>query len=722
MRSLVIALLTIPSVLLAQARPNATRPRAGLIISHSMRITPGHYRLPAPGSLDSALIVIRGDDLDVDFTGVTLDGAPTGADPDEGAGVAILIEAGRNVVVRNARIRGYKVGILARGTQGLTLNGNDLSNNWKPRLYSLVEHESLADWLSFHHNEHGEWLRFGAGIYLDGVSRGDVQHNIVRQGMNGLLINRSDHLRVEDNDFSFNSGLGIGMYRASDNIVAYNTVEYNVRGYSHGFYRRGQDSAGILMYEQSCRNIVAWNSVTHGGDGLFVWAGQTTMDSGQGGVNDNLFFGNDFSWAPTNGMEATFSRNTFAANLIEGSDHGLWGGYSFSSKVIGNRFANNRVGIAIEHGQDNVIAANVFVGDTTAIYLWANAIEPSDWGYPKFRDTRGRDYQIDHNLFHGNRTGLRALNHARVTVTGNQLLDVDSFIVLRDTSAFTAEGNGPLTGRPWAWPVLPTAYASLSPDSIGGPLRAPVSPWARRDRSTIIVDEWGPFDWASPRLWPVDSTHAVPLRLRVVGPPGRWRVLSRRGIESLSASSGRIGDTVSVTPAAFNDWELVLEYRGTGAPVRFTYRRDEPRTEWQVKFFAWTDSASPQNRPDQFAELLRGTPLMTRPEPRLDYMWYRPTVAGLPQAKFAIEATTTLELPAGQWTLRSISDDAVRVWVDGALVIDDWTPHESAVDNAPISGGTHEVNVLHYQVDGWTELRVEFVRGTQRSRGSPGPH
>ena len=39
----------------------------------------------------------------------------------------------------------------------------------------------------------------------------------------------------------------------------------------------------LLMYEQSSNNIVAYNSVTHSGDGLFLWSGQSTMDSGQGG-------------------------------------------------------------------------------------------------------------------------------------------------------------------------------------------------------------------------------------------------------------------------------------------------------------------------------------------------------------------------------------------------------------------------------------------------------
>ena len=40
-----------------------------------------------------------------------------------------------------------------------------------------------------------------------------------------------------------------------------NRIDYNVRGYSHGFFRRGQDSAGILMFEQCQRNVIAFNSV-----------------------------------------------------------------------------------------------------------------------------------------------------------------------------------------------------------------------------------------------------------------------------------------------------------------------------------------------------------------------------------------------------------------------------------------------------------------------------
>ena len=141
-----------------------------------------------------------------------------------------------------------------------------------------------------------------------------------------------------------------------------------------------------------------------------------------------------------------------------------------------------------------------------------------------------------------------------------------------------------------------------------------------------------------------------------------------------------------------------------------------------MSFFAWSDSTDPRTRPAPFQTVLAGPALLTRTEPRLDYMWYRPSITGLPGDRFAAVATTSVTLAAGTYTLRTISDDAIRVWVDGRLAIDHWTPHESAVDHAPLEAGRHDIRVEYVQVDGWTELRVEVVRGRERSEGSPGPH
>ncbi len=693
-------------------------PHAGLIITRSVRVRPGVYMLRANQSLDSALITIRGRNIVVDMRGVVLRGASTGAAPDEGRGVAIRVEGGEHVRIEGLRARGYRVGILARGTHGLDLINNDVSHSWKPRLFSVVEHESLNDWLSYHHNEQSEWLRFGAGIYLDRVTRGAIRGNRAEQGMNGLLMTRTDSLDVRDNDFSFNSGLGVGLYRSSANTIVGNRLDYNVRGYSHGFFRRGQDSAGLLMFEQSMRNVVAYNSVTHGGDGVFLWAGQETMDSGAGGANDNLFLTNDFSYAPTNGMEATFSRNSFIANRVVGNDHGLWGGYSYESRVIGNCFAQNRIGVAIEHGQQNTIAANHFDGDGTGIRLWADSIEPSDWGYPKHRDTKSRDYLIRDNHFSGVTTVYSIANTSPLDTNVN---------VRVDTASTACDPRR----------LAPTTVNWKLPKIENEPLHWPATEVASRDRSAIIVDEWGPYDWRSPKLWPVDSTRSSPLRLRVLGPMGRWRTVHSRGLATLSPRSGKTGDTITVTPARGEEgsWTLTLEYVGastvsrdgvrrpSGVPVPFSFAREEPVTRWHVRFFTWADSTDPRSKPDAFAALLRAAPLLAREDTRLDYFWSRPSIKELPRARIAIDASTSITLGAGTYTLRSLSDDMVRVWVDDVLVIDDWVPHDTHPAYATIAGGRHTMRVQYAQVDGWTELRLDVLRGKMpHSAGSPGPH
>jgi parallel beta-helix repeat protein len=692
------------------------------VITRSTRVASRIYQLAADSSLDKPVITIRGDDITVDFAGASLVGLDPNADPDQARGVGISIEGGRNVRVVNATVRGYKVGLLARGTHNLTLARDDFSHNWKPRLFSQIEHESLVDWLSHHHNENREWLRFGAGAYLEDVHVGEIQNVRIEQGMEGLMLVRSDSLRIWNNVIEFNSGVGIGLYRSSDNVIMHNRASYNVRGYSHGFYRRGQDSANLLLYEQSCRNVVAYNSMTHGGDGLFLWAGQSTMDTGEGGSNDNLFYGNDFSFAPTNGMEATFSRNVFAENRVEGSDYGLWAGYSFDSRIVNNHFIRNRTGIAIEHGQNNTIAQNTFDGDTTAINLWANRIEPSDWGYPKHRDTRSRDYTVAVNTFIGNRVGVRSANTTG-TMVGNRYTRVDSNVVRVDPIALSESGGGGEFGMPAAPAPIAGGVDARALDSL-----------ASRDRSAIIVDEWGPYDWRSAKLWPVDSGRGAAIRLRVLGPAGSWRIVGRRGIATVSTDRGRVGDTVLVTPKVATDWALTLEYRGAavvsprgartaaGAPYRFSYGRFEPLGPWRVAVFPWTDAEDPRTHSESFTTLLRGTPASSFERLRLDMMWSRPAIAGVPAARWAAVATTTFALDSGTYTLRTISDDGVRVWVDDKLAIDDWIPHESRVDNAPVAPGRHALRVEYYQVDGWTELLVYVVRGRQRSAGSPGPH
>jgi nitrous oxidase accessory protein NosD len=691
-----------------------------------MAIRPGRYQLPASADLKTPAITIRGDDITVDFGGAVLAGGPDGADPDTYAGVGILVDGGRGITIRNAVVRGYKTGILARRSADLRLTRNDLSYNWKQRLYSGIEKESLVDWMSYHQNEQDEWLRYGAAVYLSECDRAKVDHNTVLQGQNGLMVTRSSGLEIWNNTFQFLSSIGVGLYRVTDSRIMHNRIDWCVRGYSHGFYNRGQDSAGLLMYEQSSRNTVAYNSITHGGDGLFLWAGQSTMDTGQGGSNDNRFQGNDFSHAATNGIEATFSRNMFIENRVEECWHGVWGGYSYDSQWIGNQFARNTEGVAIEHGQNNILSRNRFAGDEIAIRLWQNATQDPNWGYPKLRDTRSHGYRIEENVFGRNKTAIDIRRTSGVTLRGNAFEQVATGLMLDgavSNELFESPGSRVTVPAPIRLPDPDSGTPASPLPGFPGAIDPRIKDGERRGRHTIIVDEWGPYDWKSPKLWPARLPDDRPLKLRVLGPDGEWTLASARGA-MLSARAGRIPGEVVVTPAAGAtvDFDIALDYRGSatisprgahipaGAPYRFSYSRFFAPIEWRVRFFEYTDASDPVRQPDAFRNLVAGKPLKATSSRRLDYVSGRDIEEGLPRDRFALVADGVAELPPGDYTLRVISDDGVRVWMDGKPLIDAWSPHESKVDEAAIPGGRRRFRVEYYDVTGFAELRFDIQK------------
>ena len=689
---------------------------AGMVITSHTKVKPGVYRLP--GTDGKSAVTLRGSNITLDLTGVTIEGGEPYADPDGYVGTGIAIDGGDHITIKGGAIRGYKVAVLARKSPFLHLTGLDLSYNWKQRLWSGIEKESLLDWMSYHDNEKDQWLRFGAAIYLSECDDAEIDHNRATQGQNGLMVTRSARLKVWNNDFSYLSSIGLGMYRTSDSLVAHNKFDYDVRGYSHGFYYRGQDSTGILMYEQSSRNTFHHNSATHGGDGLFMWAGQSTMDTGKGGVNDNVFVENDFSHAVANGIEVTFSRNRFIRNRVEDCWHGVWGGYSYDTEFINNRFANNDEAFAIEHGQNIQIMFNTFSGDKVALRIWANATQDPNWGYPKTRDTRSRDYLISGNLFKDHGTLLDINRTTGIVLSDNGV---------SGTMGTLMKGGLEVTGLKWdaapqakpprplqlpledAWMPLPAGMNAILPEG------------ARRGRSTIIVDEWGPYDYKFPKLWPVGKATDRPLKLRVLGPEGKWTLVSARG-GAVNARAGAIGSEIIVTPAGpGTDLRLEFDYIGAevvdprgrrtaaGKPHRFVYEQFEPAIAWNTSWWTWDEKADPLKAPDAFAARLKQPPTKTEVVPRFDLISGRAMMPDLPADRIAMRAEGTVTLPAGSYEVVTITDDGIRVFVDDKLMVERWDIHGSEIDRVPLTAGRHRIRLEYFENTGWAELKV-FIR------------
>lgn len=711
------------------------------IINSNTLVESKTYLLEASSDFNQPVLVIEGDDITVDFNGAILQGSTSEA-PNQYQGLAVLVKNSRQVTIKNLSARGYKIALMAEDVDSLQLINCDFSYNYRPRLLSTRERENLADWLSFHQNEKDEWLRYGAGVYLKNCKAPLVKDVTITGGQNGLLMHQCDSGLIYNNSFHFNSGLGIGMYRSNGNRVMHNRLDWNVRGYSHGFYSRGQDSAGILCYEQSSDNVFAYNSATHSGDGFFLWAGQTTMDTGEGGANDNLVYRNDFSYAPTNGVEVTFSRNKIIENVITNCRYGIWGGYSWESEIIGNVLKENEYGIAIEHGQENKIVANQFKSDSIGVYIWERPSQPKDWGYAQKNEIDSRDYNIQSNLFDGVQVPLKIERSKYVNV--NEANCFQGFKTLLESNilpeSFNFSNNqisqtigwgaaasfvGANIPNPNSAACMPKAsFASSTlvaplPDGMNTELTAdqPVG------KSNILMTEWGPYDFKSPSIW-LEKIEGDEYVFSLLGPQGNWKLKGGKGFKNLKAQAGVFPATLRAKrdPKA-EELVLNLEFIGEamttprgkkvrqGAVYPFSFYRYEKDLEWDISWYAYEEQNDPITNTEHFVKLKNKAPLASVKQTNLAFDWWRSPAEGVPADKFATFAQAKFESKPGVYKLRITSDDGVRLYLDGKLLIDHWDIHVPAMDEVEVTlGKEHLIEIEHFDAGGLATLIFEMEK------------
>lgn len=727
--SVLIFLCFVSNAQIRKMTPKEKPLKEGMVITENTRIKKGVYKLDAFQNLDQPVILIEGYDITVDFNNATLQGSNTKKNPDEFFGVAVIISPRSNkVTIKNLKAKGYKVALFAKDVPSLTVENCDFSYNYRQHLNSTQEKEDISDWMSYHHNENDEWLRYGAAMYLRNCNMPIIRNCKITGGQNALMMTNCNDGLIVNNEFSFNSGIGIGMYRCSYNDVAYNKIDFNVRGYSDGVYNRGQDSAGILVYEQSNNNLFYRNSVTHSGDGFFLWAGQTTMDTGTGGCNDNVIFGNDFSYAPTNGIEVTFSRNKIFKNRVFECDNGIWAGYSYNTEIANNQFRNNNTAIAIEHGQDNDIHHNLFFRDKLAIKLWARKEQPADWAYAKLRDTRSRNYDLAFNSYNENKIGLDIARTDSLKIFGDYISNTDQF--LRFDSTVT---NVDTT-------VDNDLADKFSVDSvINGPILQNAQDPFRgigklAGRKNILITEWGPYDFRSPIIWntnPTDTSEV--LQFDIKGPNGKWRIKSFKGIDSVSAKTGTLPATITARKLKNErtDINIQIEYVGEeiktpfgntvakGKPYVFSFNKFFQPIDWTVNWFSLDTAAyNPIKTGELFAPNVRLRPVKTEKVKKLDYAWWGGIKTDDGQiAQFITVAEGTGNFQSGEYEFGITWDDATRVYIDNKLVIDEWNPSKYTFDESPhkkiklrLADGAHSFRVEHIELGGFATLSLKIKK------------
>ena len=368
-----------------------------------VRVTPDRYTRDTfkssqyPGletqASAGAVIEICAESVSLDLSGVVLDGERNG-------GVGIWVHDCEDVTIANGIVIGFHYGIRADNVSNLTIrncvvsdNTNPLDAGWLPDIDGPVEEG------------------FGGGIHLRRVRHSVIENNQTGNNFNGISLVQSDHNVISGNNASHCGNVGIYLLKSSHNQVSDNQAEHCIR-YTDRFWCDTADSAGILLEDGSNHNRIAGNSLRYSGDGFFI-RGHHGEPS-----NDNFVSGNDASYSPNNAFEAVFcSGNVFENNVASCSNYGFWLGYSTNSTVRGNEIRANRFdGIAIEHGQGNVIEDNRIVGNRNGIRLWSDPARQrtGSAGCPR------RQYRVSGNRVAGSREcGILATDDHILALEGN---------------------------------------------------------------------------------------------------------------------------------------------------------------------------------------------------------------------------------------------------------------------------------------------------------------
>jgi parallel beta-helix repeat protein len=680
----------------ARAAEELTIDRDNIAITQSVSIRPGRYNVKDTDK--NGVLQVKADDVEIDFHGATLQAAdPETADLTRAEGIGIAIDGHKNVTIRNANVYGYAFNIRSNQAPGLKLENCNVSFSRAQRI--AVGTQTVEIWLTLRSLD--AWRSYGAGMWIESSDGARIENCRGSGAQDGLLLVNSSDCTVSGCDFSYNSGFGIGLWNSSRNVVAWNHIDFVNRPWGGGW---GADSASFVVVGGSNENYIVGNSFTHGGDGFFLtdlfnggFSEKKPVTEFAGRCDGNIIAYNDGSWSPCNAFEGTFSfGNVYYHNLADDSGYGFWLGYSSDTLLLENEILRNRnEGIAIEHGHGNRIEANRIAENRgAAVALWAEGPEWLLKLHPsRDNDIRGNSIRRCGRAFrlNGSTNTTGADNAIEDTPPGDvelaqgtggsaltQFKSSPQYARLQEILKAKPKDFRMLRDEPGPKGIEWIRAEEYSPRDYRGKLVA----WRNRDAATLemlpITTEQ--LDFSTPRWITVKQDPQTKCYVATPAPqPGPGQV--RDYTIEVQTRQGR--QTQKITGAFLT-------------------------AEWDVRWFRW-------GQPKKLAyddaagwkKLFDSKPLYRQTTRELSTkLWAGGMPPGVPRNDFAILAETKVKLPAGRYRVSTISDDGIRVFLDGKDIISRWNHHGSTPDQAEvdIAEGVHEWVVHYFQEDGASAL------------------
>jgi hypothetical protein len=258
-------------------------------------------------------------------------------------------------------------------------------------------------------------------------------------------------------------------------------------------------------------------------------------------------------------------------------------------------------------------------------------------------------------------------------------------------------------------------------DMVGGPML---------ERNDAEIN----FDWGvgPPVGWMPDDNFSVRWTRTVNFAPGYYRF-------AVQADDGvRLWIDHSILIDKWQDMDYELHYvDGTYLQGQHTIRLEYYERAGNARVRCWWETGTYDNEPPSYVpgapgaapaapgeeddpwetsyfanDNLGGDPVLTRIETSLDHNWgWGSPGDGVPKDHFSVRWTQPLYFRAGTYRFTTYTDDGVRLWVDGRLLIDSWRPmrgYRSAT--LWLSEGVHDVRMEYYERSGVALARLTWQR------------
>ena len=176
-------------------------------------------------------------------------------------------------------------------------------------------------------------------------------------------------------------------------------------------------------------------------------------------------------------------------------------------------------------------------------------------------------------------------------------------------------------------------------------------------------------------------------------------VVSLLVIGAVAPTHGRAAPSEILThsPNAHSVEQATTAISGT-VFLPFVISEEETPNIWTGEYY---DNAS-----------LEGSPDYTQEDARIDFDWDEDAPDGLSNNYFSIRWTGNWEFEVGVYTFFAYSDDGMRLWLDGELVIDAWSAGMGSHDETVTvdRAGSHRVVVEYFERTGDAEIQIHWRR------------